>query len=159
MDIHVNQAITLTVNGYDQDVYVRNASTLLHTLREQLGLTGVKNSCSNGDCGSCTVLIDGSPFNACHILSVEAVGLDITTIEGLTDPTVQQSFMSHWALQCGYCTPGFILNVHALKEQHPDADDTTIAEWMDSNICRCTGYEEMKDVVQSMLAKGNKKHA
>src|SRR5699024_5152487 len=107
MEIQSKQAVTLTVNGYDHEVYIRNASTLVQVLRENLGLTGAKVGCANGDCGSCTVLIDGDPINACHILAVEAVNTSIVTIEGLTETPIKEAFMSHWALQCGYCTPGF----------------------------------------------------
>ncbi len=145
------QLIKLTINGIEKEVFVRNASTLLHTLREQFGLSGVKPGCNNGDCGACTILMDGLPINACHILAVEAEGKQITTIEGLTDTTVQNNFIDQWAIQCGYCTPGFILNSYALMEQHPDATDDIIDDWLDSNICRCTGYEEMKVAIKNIL--------
>src|SRR5690625_2275893 len=111
------QLIKITVNGIEKEVYVRNASTLLHTLREDLGLTGAKPGCNNGDCGACTVLIDGLPVNSCHILTVEASGKKITTIEGLIDTSVQNAFIDQWAIQCGYCTPGFILNCYALIDR------------------------------------------
>jgi len=145
------QLIKITVNGIEKEVYVRNASTLLHTLREDLGLTGAKPGCNNGDCGACTVLIDGLPVNSCHILTVEASGKKITTIEGLIDTSVQNAFIDQWAIQCGYCTPGFILNCYALIDQHPNATDEIIDDWLNSNICRCTGYEEMKVAIKSLL--------
>lgn len=145
------QLIKITVNGVEKEVFVRNASTLLYTLREELGLTGAKPGCNNGDCGACTVLIDGLPVNSCHILTVETVGKKVTTIEGLSDTSVQNAFVDQWAIQCGYCTPGFILNSYALIEQHPNATDDVIDHWLDSNICRCTGYEEMKVALKSLL--------
>ncbi len=146
------QLITLTVNGMEKEVFVRNADTLLFVLREKLKLTGAKNGCGNGDCGSCTILVNGVPINACHLLAVEAAGEHMTTIEGLVDSTVQNTFVNHWAIQCGYCSPGYILNAYALSETFPDADDNLIDEWLDSNICRCTGYQEIKESVKAVLA-------
>lgn len=150
-NIETGQLIKLTVNEQSKEIYVRNSETLLHTLREKLGLMGVKPGCYNGDCGSCTVLIDGIPINACHILSVEAVGYQIMTIEGLKDQTIPEEFIKNWAIQCGYCTPGFILNSYALVQNNPDADDAAIDEWLESNICRCTGYQEIKESVKNIL--------
>lgn len=145
------QLIKLTINGIEKEVVMRNADTLLHLLREGLGLTGAKSGCNNGDCGACTVLIDGLPINACHILAIEASGKQITTIEGLSNTLIQNSFIEQWAIQCGYCTPGFILNSYALIQQHPDATDEMIDDWLDSNICRCTGYEEIKTAIKNLL--------
>ena len=145
------QLIKLTINGIEKEVVIRNADTLLHLLREGLGLTGAKSGCNNGDCGACTVLIDGLPINACHILAIEASGKQITTIEGLSNTLIQNSFIEQWAIQCGYCTPGFILNSYALIQQHPDATDEMIDDWLDSNICRCTGYEEIKTAIKNLL--------
>ena len=144
--------IDLHVNGETQEAVVRSADTLLHTLREQLGLTGAKQSCGDGDCGACTVLINGEPTHSCLSLAIETVDQPITTIEGLTDSPVQKAFVDMWAIQCGFCTPGFILNCHALMTNHPDADDDTIEEWLQSNICRCTGYAEIKDAITTVLA-------
>lgn len=151
MTVETKQFITLHVNGHETEVAVRNADTLLYTLREQLGLVGAKPGCENGDCGTCTVLINDQPINACHILTVEASGQQITTIEGLTDQTMQDAFTNYWAIQCGYCTPGFILNSYALMKNCPNADEATIDEWLDSNICRCTGYQEIKMAVKNTL--------
>jgi|SRR5690625_114265 len=150
------QLMRLVVNGIEKEVFVRNADTLLYVLREKLHLTGAKNGCGNGDCGSCTILVNGVPFNACHLLAIEAMGLNITTIEGLMDPTVQNSFIDNWAIQCGYCTSGFILNAYALAETYPEADDAVIDEWLDSNICRCTGYQEIKEAVKTVLSMKKK---
>src|SRR5690625_2895582 len=145
------QLIKLTINGIEKEVVIRNADTVLHLLREGLGLTGAESGCNNGDCGACTVLIDGLPINACHILAIEASGKEITTIEGLSNTLIQNSFIEQWAIQCGYCTPGFILNSYALIQQHPDATDEMIDDWLDSNICRCTGYEEIKTAIKNLL--------
>lgn len=150
-NVVTSQQIQLNVNGHLKEVFVRNADTLLHTLREKMGLMGAKPGCENGDCGSCTILIDGQPINSCHMLAVEAVGHEVTTIEGLSDTTMQNAFISHWAIQCGYCTPGYILNSYALIQNCPDADDTVIDEWLESNICRCTGYQEIKQAVKDTL--------
>ncbi|MCG7334465.1 (2Fe-2S)-binding protein [Sporosarcina sp. ACRSM] len=143
--------IPLLVNGKNHDVVIRSADTLLHTLRDQLGLTGAKQACENGDCGACTVIVNGEPTHACLSLTIESATESITTIEGLADSPVQQAFVDNWAIQCGYCTPGFVVNCHALMERHPDADDKTIEEWMQSNLCRCTGYHEIKEAIQSVL--------
>ncbi|MCH6264034.1 MULTISPECIES: (2Fe-2S)-binding protein [Neobacillus] len=143
--------VKLHVNGDSKDVMVRSADTLLETLREELGLTGAKRACQNGDCGACTVLINGEPQHACLSLTVETVNQPVTTIEALMNSPIQKIFVEKWAIQCGFCTPGFILNCHALSAKHPDADDTTIEEWMQSNLCRCTGYQEIRDAVKTVL--------
>jgi aerobic-type carbon monoxide dehydrogenase small subunit (CoxS/CutS family) len=143
--------IELDVNNVKHRVYIRPADTLLHILREQLGLTGAKPGCENGDCGACTVLIDGWPMKSCLMLAVEAVGHQITTIEGLKDAPVQQVFIENGAFQCGYCTPGFLMVCHALSNVYPNADEYVIEEWLQSNICRCTSYSEIKQAVQSLL--------
>ncbi|ARK24257.1 (2Fe-2S)-binding protein [Sporosarcina sp. P37] len=154
--------IHLHVNGETKEAVVRNADTLLYTLREKLGLTGAKRSCENGDCGACTVLVNGEPTHSCLSLAVEAVDLPITTIEGLLHSPVQQAFVNKWAIQCGFCTPGFIVNCHALVHNHPDADEEAAEEWLQSNICRCTGYQEIKEAVNSLMESTNhftnKKH-
>jgi len=144
---------TLNVNGESRLVTVRSADTLLYALRGKLGLTGSKPGCLNGDCGACTVIVDGWPMKSCLMLAVEAVGKKVTTIEGLLETPIQQAFIENFAFQCGYCTPGFIMNCHSLIEHHPDADDPTIKEWLESNICRCTSYIEIEQAVKSVLKK------
>ncbi|OIK15641.1 (2Fe-2S)-binding protein [Bacillus sp. MUM 116] len=145
--------VKLHVNGETHEVMVRSADTLLHTLREQLGLTGAKRACENGDCGACTVLINGQPQHSCLSLTIETINQSIGTIESLLDSPIQKTFIEKWAIQCGYCTPGFILNCHALAHKHPDADDSVIEEWMESNLCRCTGYHEIKEAIKAVLTE------
>lgn len=144
--------ITLHVNGEYRSVFVRNADTLLYALREKLGLTGAKPGCLNGDCGSCTIDMDGMPMKSCLMLAVEAEGASITTVEGLKYTSLQSQFVDKFAFQCGYCTSGFIMNANALIHKYPYADDMIIKEWLESNICRCTGYKEIEDAVKAALA-------
>lgn len=144
--------IDLQINGETRTVAARPADTLLYVLREQLGLTGAKPGCKNGDCGACTVLIDGWPIKSCLTLAVEAIGHQVTTIEGLKDTPIQKAFLDKWAFQCGYCTSGFLIVCHALTRIHPDAGDEIIEEWLQSNLCRCTSYEEIRAAVKSVLA-------
>ncbi len=144
-------SIELMINNEKKQVHVRPANTLLHTLREEVGLTGTKPGCENGDCGACTVLFDQKPMKSCLVLAVEAENHDITTIEGLQHTDIQKAFMDEFAFQCGYCTSGFIMNCYALMEQHPNPDEYDIKNWLQSNICRCTGYEEIKNAVMKVL--------
>jgi carbon-monoxide dehydrogenase small subunit len=150
-----SQTIVLHVNGEEHTVSVRNADTLLYAIRSRLGLTGAKPGCLNGDCGACTVNVDDWPMKSCLMMAIEAAGKEITTIEGLDNTPIQQAFVENFAFQCGYCTPGFIMNCHALIKQHPNADDKMIKEWLESNICRCTGYAEIETAVKSVLG-GNR---
>ncbi|MDW7739814.1 MAG: (2Fe-2S)-binding protein [Bacillota bacterium] len=133
--------IELDINNELYSLTVRPADTLLRVLREKVGLTGAKPGCENGDCGACTVLLDEIPVKSCLILAVEAIGKKITTVEGLKDSAIQNAFLEQGGFQCGYCTSGFLINAHALLENHPDADSNTTREWLESNLCRCTGYE------------------
>ena len=144
--------IELLVNGEKRSALVRPADLLLDVLRDQLGLTGAKSGCKNGDCGACTVLVDGWPIKSCLMLAVEAIGHEITTIEGLHNTPLQQAFVDEFAFQCGYCTSGFIMNCHALAKIHPAADESTIREWLQSNLCRCTGYDEISAAIHFVLA-------
>jgi carbon-monoxide dehydrogenase small subunit len=149
----ISHTIDLNINDEIRSVTVRSGDTLLMVLRGRLGLTGAKPGCLNGDCGACTVNIDGWPMKSCLMLAVEAVGKKITTIEGLNNTAIQREFVEQFAFQCGYCTPGFIMNCHSLIQQHPNADDKTIKEWLESNICRCTGYKEIEAAVKSALKR------
>lgn len=142
-------AIRLSVNGEARAVAVRPADTLLHVLRDRLGLTGAKVGCENGDCGACTVLLDGKPVKSCMVLAVEAVGAEITTIEGLSNTAIQRAFLEEAGYQCGFCTPGFIVNAYALLAAHPHPDPETVRAWLESNLCRCTGYEGIQRAVDS----------
>ncbi len=141
--------VTLSVNGKKRHLALRPADTLLRVLRERLGMTGAKAGRENGDCGACTVLLDGIPVKSCMMLAVEAIGHEVTTIEGLNDPELQKAFADYGGFQCGFCTSGFLLNAHALLSKYPNPDDETVEEWLSSNICRCTGYEGIRDAVRS----------
>ncbi|WP_420888807.1 (2Fe-2S)-binding protein [Cohnella candidum] len=147
--------VEFLVNGEKRSAEIRQADLLLDVLRESFGLTGAKPGCRNGDCGTCTVIVNGQPIKSCLMLAVEASGKPVVTIEGLQGSDVQKAFVEHFAFQCGYCTPGFIMNIHALKSTHPQADEATIRDWLQSNICRCTGYEEIRQAVASVLNKTN----
>lgn len=143
--------IELNINGEVRKSLVRPADTLLFALRERLGLTGAKPGCENGDCGACTVLVDGWPIKSCLMLAVEAIGHEVTTIEGLNDTSIQRAFVEKFAFQCGYCTPGFIMNCQGLINLHPEASDEIIRDWLQSNICRCTSYQEITEAIKSVL--------
>lgn len=153
LKISCKNIIELNINQGKTCVMARPADTLLYVLRQQLGLTGAKDGCENGDCDACTVLLDGWPVKSCLMLAVEAIGHEITTVEGLNDVPIQKAFVEKFASQCGYCTPGMIMNSHALISHHPDADDNTIKEWMESNLCRCTSYQEIEEAIKSVLAQ------
>lgn len=144
--------VKLTVNGDVCEVAVRPSDSLLDVLRQQLGLTGAKPGCKNGDCGACTVVMDGWPVKSCLTLAVEAEGHSIVTVEGLgTNTAVQSAFVEKSAFQCGYCTSGFLMVCHALSMQYPSMpEEHVVEEWLQSNICRCTSYQELREAVQSM---------
>lgn len=144
--------ITLNINGEYKEVVAKPSDILLHTLRNELGLTGAKPSCENGDCGACTILVDGWPIKSCLMLTVEAIGKKIVTVEGLKNVPIQKAFVDNWGFQCGYCTSGFLMVCHALANIHPDADDHVIEQWLQSNICRCTGYDEIKTAIKSVIS-------
>lgn len=143
--------IECLVNGENRTVRVRAAETLLYALRDEFGLTGCKPGCENGDCGACTILFNGLPMKSCLMLAVEADGQRVTTIEGLADSPVVSAFARYQAFQCGYCTPGFIVNCEGLRTANPRADDETIRLWLESNICRCTSYEEIRLAVKDVF--------
>lgn len=145
------------INGEERKALVRPSDTLLRVLREKFGLTGGKPGCENGDCGACTVLLDGKPVKSCMILAVEVGDIHITTIEGLKDTVIQEAFHEEGGFQCGYCTSGFIVNSYALLEKYPDADDELAREWLKSNLCRCTGYEGIKKSIDAAKDKIKKR--
>lgn len=141
---------TLLINGEEKRVTFRYADILLDVIRYQLGLTGAKPGCLNGDCGACTVNINGVSQKSCLTLAVEAIGKEILTIEGLNAP-IQGVFVDHFAFQCGYCTPGFIMNCHSLIMHRKNPSDPEISKWLESNICRCTGYLEIENAIKSAI--------
>jgi len=148
--------ITLDVNGVAYPVSVDPWASLLDVLRRVLKLLGTKYGCGSGDCGACTVLVDGRAMNACMLLAVRMQGKRITTIEGLATGgqlhPIQQAFIDHGALQCGYCTPGMILAAKALLDEHPDPSDEDIREGLAGNLCRCTGYKKIIEAVKHAAA-------
>ncbi len=144
--------IEFRVNDHTERASVPAGMTLLEFLRDRLGLTGSKEGCGIGECGACTILLDGKAITACLILAVEADGLDVRTIEGeATDgqlSALQQAFVDAGAVQCGFCTPGLVVAVHDLLERHPAPDDLTIREELAGNLCRCTGYGRIVEAVR-----------
>jgi carbon-monoxide dehydrogenase small subunit len=142
----------LTINGEYEQVDVPSQMTLLQMLREKLAMTGTKNGCTAGECGACTVLMDGEPVNSCMVLAVECEGKTIVTVEGLAkdgvlDP-VQQTIIDHGGVQCGFCTPGVLISSWALLERNPDPSEDEIREALVGNLCRCTGYLRIVQAVQ-----------
>lgn len=136
--------ITLTVNGTARTLSVLHHWSLLDVLRDSLGLTGAKRGCDRGECGSCTVLLDGTPVNACQILAIRASGRDVLTVEGLAPAgelsPLQQAFLDEDGGQCGFCTPGFVMSARALLDANPDPSDADIREALSGNLCRCNAY-------------------
>ncbi len=151
LKIEGKSIIELDINGEKKEVVVSPSDILLYVLREQLGLTGAKPSCENGDCGACTVLVDGWPVKSCLMLAVEAIGHKVITVEGLQNAPIQKAFVENWGFQCGYCTSGFLMVCHSLAHIHPDADEYIMEEWLQSNICRCTSYEEIRIAMKTIL--------
>ncbi|VVJ18996.1 Xanthine dehydrogenase iron-sulfur subunit (EC [Amycolatopsis camponoti] len=150
--------VNVTVNGEPRRAdNVWEGESLLYVLRERLGLPGSKNACEQGECGSCTVYVDGVPACACLVAAGQAEGRDVVTVEGLAsgdelDP-VQESFVEQGAVQCGFCTPGLLVAAHDLIERVPDPSDVEIREALAGNLCRCTGYEKILDAVRDAAAK------
>jgi aerobic carbon-monoxide dehydrogenase small subunit len=144
--------ITLTVNGQERTVQTSAQQTLLRLLRDDLGLTGTKDGCSEGECGACTVIMDGEPVNSCLVLAAQADGCEIITIEGIGSRErphpLQQAFVEEGAVQCGYCIPGTILSAFALLRAHPHPSDEEIRQGIAGNLCRCTGYTKIVAAVK-----------
>ena len=148
--------ITLQLNGERRTIDVEPGVSLRETLRETAGLTGTKEACEVGKCGACTVIRDGEPIKSCLIPAHQAAGTEITTVEGLADRTeadtdlhpVQEAFIEEFGLQCGYCTPGFVVSAAALLEENPDPDRDEIRTGLKGNLCRCTGYTKIFDAVE-----------
>ena len=144
--------ITCTVNGENEVITVPSNMTLLTMLREVLSLTGTKNGCTAGECGACTVLVDGEPVNSCMMLAVEAEGKDIVTVEGLAKDgkldIVQETIIEKGAVQCGFCTPGMLISARALLNRNPNPSEADVVEALVGNLCRCTGYSRIIESVQ-----------
>jgi carbon-monoxide dehydrogenase small subunit len=146
-----------TVNGEAHSVLADTRDTLLDLLRDRLGLTGTKEGCGNGNCGTCTVLMDGAPVNACLVLAVEAPGRDITTIEGLAGNELhplQQALVEHGGTQCGFCTPGIVISAKALLDHNPIPSEAEIRHAIAGNLCRCTGYGKIVEAIAAVAAQG-----
>lgn len=144
--------LRLIVNGHAHDADVWQGESLLYALRERLGLSGSKNACEQGECGSCSVLLDGRLVCACLVLAAQAVGHEITTVEGLAAGRVQEAFVEAGAIQCGFCTPGFVVAVTELLRRNPQPGDDEIREALSGNLCRCTGYQKIFDAVRVAAA-------
>ena len=144
---------TFTVNGHEYEVIIEPHMLLIDVLRDKLGLTGTKHACGAGDCGACTVLIDGNPTFSCLTLAVTAKGKSILTIEGLADGTelhpIQKAFVDRGAIQCGYCTPGMVLTAKALLDENPQPTRQEIKQGLAGNLCRCTGYVKIIEAVET----------
>lgn len=145
--------INLTVNNRPYRLNVPPHRTLLEIIREDLGLTGTKEGCGLGECGACTVLMDGQAINSCLVLAAEADGKEITTVEGLADGDrlhpIQQAFVDHGGLQCGFCTPGMILSAKALLDKNPTPTEEEIKQGIAGNLCRCTGYTKIIESIRA----------
>lgn len=152
----MKKLIQCTVNGEEHDVLADPRDTLLDLLRDRLGLTGTKEGCSNGNCGTCTVLVDGLPVNACLMLAVEAPGHEIVTIEGLSEGSaldpIQQSLVEHGGTQCGFCTPGIVMSAKALLDANPRPTEAEIRHAIAGNLCRCTGYDKIVTAIAAVAA-------
>ncbi len=145
--------VCATVNGRETEFLCEPRQSLLEVLRDELRLTGSKEGCNNGNCGACNVVLDGRLVNSCLVLGVEAQGKAVTTIEGIAGPEglhpLQQKFLEHAALQCGICTPGFLVAARALLDRHPKPTEAQVRHWLAGNLCRCTGYDK---IVRAVLA-------
>ena len=139
--------VQTNINDTEVDFLCESRQSLLECLRDVIGLTGAKEGCNDGNCGACTVILDGRIVDSCCVLGVEAAGKTITTIEGVATPEglhpLQQAFLEEAALQCGICTPGFIVASKSLLDREPDADEARIRHWLAGNLCRCTGYDKI----------------
>ena len=153
--------VSTTINGDPVSFLCEPRETLLDVLRDRLGLTGSKEGCASGDCGACSVMLDGRLVCACLVLGAEAAGRSVETIEGMADGAtlhpLQQKFLEHAALQCGVCTPGFLVAAKALLEVNPDPTETEVRYWLAGNLCRCTGYDKIIRAVLDTAAdmRGN----
>ncbi len=150
----MKKLITLNVNGDRHELYVDTRRTLLDVLRNELGLLGAHRGCDAGDCGACTVHVDGLPMTSCLLLAADWEGVAITTVEGvLTEGEmhpIQRAMVDHGAIQCGFCTPGIVMSALALLAEHPHPSEAEVRSWLAGNLCRCTGYVKIIDAVMSV---------
>jgi len=160
----VKRELRIRVNGDLYHLFVEPHRTLLEVIREEIGLTGTKKGCELGECGACTVLLDGRPVNSCLVLAHEADGREITTIEGISRRgdlhPIQRSFVEHGAIQCGFCTPGMIISTKALLDRDPKAGRREIRNALKGNLCRCTGYIKITEAVEAaedMMEEGGRR--
>lgn len=155
--------VEATINGEPLEFLCEPRQSLLEALRDELDLTGAKEGCLTGDCGACTVLVDGHPLCSCLMLGVEAQGKKITTVEGLADGSnlhvLQQKFLEHASLQCGICTPGFLMSSKALLDRNPNPTEAEIRYALAGNLCRCTGYDKIVKAVMDAAKTGSKAKA
>ena len=145
--------VAMRINGERIEAEVDAAQTLLHFIREEAGLTGTKSGCENGECGACTILMNGVPVRSCIILAAEADGADILTVEGLANDEglhpLQQAFIDHSAVQCGFCIPGILMAAKAMLDKHPDPSEEDVLEALGGHLCRCGGYSAMSQAVRT----------
>ena len=152
--VKLKRQIELTVNGVKREILVAPNELLLNVLRDHLGLTGAKYGCGIGECGACTVLVNGDPILSCLTLAIGLDGSEIVTIEGMTQPNgklnpIQESFLKHGAVQCGFCTPGMIIMGKVLLDENPNPTEKEIREHIRGNLCRCTGYTQIVEAIQN----------
>lgn len=149
--------VTITVNGTPYETHIKSNETLLKVLRNRLGFTSVKSGCEAGECGACTVILDGKTVNSCMVLGVEADGSEIITIEGIGTGEelhpIQKAFIEHGAIQCGFCTPGMILTAYDLLKRNPEPTEEEIKKAISGNLCRCTGYVQIIEAIKAASAK------
>jgi carbon-monoxide dehydrogenase small subunit len=154
--------VELKVNGEWRKTEVQAGETLLHTLREKLGQTEVKEGCGKGDCGACTVLLNGKAVNACLTLTLQANGQEVTTLKGIGTPQkphpLQESFVKHGAIQCGFCTAGMIVAAKALLDENPHPTREAIREGISGNLCRCTGYQKIVEAIEAVSSQRTEKN-
>ena len=154
----MKSAVTITVNGVPRTAEVEPRTLLVHLLREHLNLTGTHVGCDTSNCGACTIWLDGEAVKSCTVLAVQADGQEVTTIEGISENgdlhPMQQAFHENHALQCGYCTPGMIMQACDVLKEHPDPTEQEIREGLEGNLCRCTGYHNIVKAVQYAAAQG-----
>lgn len=151
-------AVTLQVNGEEKELLIKEDALLIDVLRDEIGYTGTKRGCGEGECGTCTVLIDGRPVNSCLILAALIQGKEITTIEGIGTPEklhpIQQAFVEEGAIQCGFCTPGMVISTKALLDREKAPDEAEIRKALAGNLCRCTGYVKIVNAVKKVAGEG-----